>query len=276
MATRSASSVAGFIAAEDRLDGATARANVTLITIPISHFCEKARWALDRAGVDYRERAHMQVLHWVAVKRAGGGRTVPVLVSGDTVLSESADILTWADARAPEDKRLYPDDPAAAAAIRALERDFDERLGPEARRWMYDNMRGQRGLVKQYAPTGVPTWQRLALPVALSTVSRIIDRYFDIDAQTAARSLDAVRATFDEVAERLADGRPYLMGARFTAADLTFSALSAAVLMPPEYGVPLPQPDELPPAMGAVARELREHPAGQHALRMFREERRAV
>ena len=24
-----------------------------LVTIPISHFCEKARWALDRAGVRY-------------------------------------------------------------------------------------------------------------------------------------------------------------------------------------------------------------------------------
>ena len=31
----------------------------TLITIPISHYCEKARWALDRAGVAYRERAHL-------------------------------------------------------------------------------------------------------------------------------------------------------------------------------------------------------------------------
>jgi hypothetical protein len=58
------------------------------------------------------------------------------------------------------------------------------------------------------------------------------------------------------------------------ASDLTFSALAAAVLMPPQYGVPLPQPDELPPAMGAVVRELREHPAGRQALRMFREERR--
>ena len=32
---------------------------------------------------------------------------------------------------------------------------------------------------------------------------------------------------------------------------------------------------QLPETMGAVVRELREHPAGRHALRMFREERRA-
>ena len=177
IATRSASSRAAFIPAEDRLGTtAVARANCTLITIPISHFCEKARWALDRAGVDYEERAHMQVLHVVAVRRARSpGRTVPVLVCGDTVLSESADILAFADTRAPEARRLYPDDPQARGEIRALEQGFDARLGPEARRWMYDNIRGERVLVKRYAPTGVPAWQRLALPVAYWPVAKIID-----------------------------------------------------------------------------------------------------
>lgn len=245
-----------------------------LITIPISHFCEKARWALDRAGIAFEERAHLQVLHWLPARRAGGGMTVPVLVCGDTVLTQSADILDWADAHGSADRRLYPDDPEQSAAIRALERDFDERLGPQGRLWLYDNIRGQRPLVRTYAPTGVPTWERLGLPLAYGIVARIIDRHLKITPASAAQAIGDVRDTFDAVATRLEDGRPYLMGDHFSAADLTFSALSAAVLSPPGYGVPLPQPDELPPAMAAVVRELREHPAGQHALRMFGDERR--
>jgi hypothetical protein len=44
--------------------------------------------------------------------------------------------------------------------------------------------------------------------------------------------------------------------------------------MPPEYSVPLPQPGELPPAMGETVREMRAHPAGAHAMAMFRLQRR--
>ncbi len=244
-----------------------------LVTIPISHYCEKARWALDRAGVRYRERAHLQGIHVLAARRAGGGSTVPVLVCGAEVLADSSQIVAFADARGRPERALYPDDPDLAAETRALEHDFDVRLGPHGRRWMYNEMRRQRDLVLAYACTGVPAWQRRLLPVAYPAVVRLIDRHLDITPATAAESLREVRATFDEVAARLGDGRRFLMGDRFSAADLTFAALAAAVLVPPEYSVPLPQPGELPGGMAGVVRELRAHPAGAHALAMFRGER---
>jgi len=242
-----------------------------LITIPISHYCEKARWALDRAGVAYLERAHLQVLHRVAVRRAGGGTTAPVLVCGDRVLADSSEILEEADAQAPPERQLFPEDPDAKADVRALERDFDTRLGPHGRRWMYHELRGRRDLATVYGCTGVPAWQRRAFPLIYPMATRVIDRYLDISPATAAESEAAVRATLDEVAQRLGDGRPYLCGETFTAADLTFAALAGAVLMPPEYSVPLPQPEELPASMAAKVREFRAHPAGAHALAMFRE-----
>ena len=93
---------------------------------------------------------------------------------------------------------------------------------------------------------------------------------------TLERDRPRVQATFDAVAARLADGRPYLFGERFTAADLTFAALSAAVLVPPEYGTRLPQPEELPAEVARDVRAFREHPAGAFALRVFRTERRGA
>src|SRR5438045_2718867 len=123
-----------------------AKPNV-LYTIPISHYCEKARWALDRSGVPYRERSHIQVIHRFVARRVGRSETMPILVRGDgPVLTESADILAYTDTRAPMTARLFPDDPAAGEEVRALERDFDERLGPHGRRWMYFRLRKSRDI----------------------------------------------------------------------------------------------------------------------------------
>jgi glutathione S-transferase len=248
-------------------------ADCRLITIPISHYCEKARWALDRAEIPYRESAHMQVLHRVHSLGSGGGKTVPVLVTPDGVISESEDILEYADRHAPPGRRLIPEDPGEAAQVRAVAREYDERLGPHGRRWMYDCLRGNREIVMKYATSGVPAWERRALPLAYPLMAKVIDRVLDIAPETVAESEREFRVLLDEVGERLSDGRRYLVGDGFTAADLTFAALAAPVVVPPEYSVALPTPDELPRRMADVVLELREHPAGAHALAMFRTER---
>jgi glutathione S-transferase len=75
----------------------------------------------------------------------------------------------------------------------------------------------------------------------------------------------------------LADGRRYLVGDRFSAADLTFAALAGPMVVPAEYTVALPQPGHaMPHELLRIVERAREHPAGRHALRMFREHRREL
>src|SRR5437763_2872305 len=115
----------------------TGAVGARLVTIPISHFCEKARWALDRAGVGYVEQRHLQLIHVAAARLAGGRNTVPVFVTGTgQVLADSSDILLWADTQLEPQRRLYPDGDVGAQA-RELEAWLDERLGPDGRLWMY-------------------------------------------------------------------------------------------------------------------------------------------
>jgi glutathione S-transferase len=139
---------------------------------------------------------------------------------------------------------------------------------------MYFQLRGHKEIAAAYATSGVPAWERRMFPLAYPLVARVIDRYLGVTPASSAAAEGIVDAAFDRVAERLSDGRPYLLTERFSAADLTFAALAAAVLMPPEYGVVLPQPGELPPPMARRVEAWRAHPAGAFALRMFAEERR--
>jgi len=249
-------------------------ANNVLVTIPISHYCEKARWALDRAGIAYVEQAHIQAIHRIATRRAGGGLTAPVLCCADGALANSTDILAWANVQSTSLCALYPKSPDRAAVVRRLEDYFDTRLGPQARCWLYQQLRERRDLALDYGCAGVPAWERMTLRLGYPALIAIVAHVLDVTPTTGLQSEHEVRAVFDVVGKYLNDGRPYICGEEFTAADLTFSALAAPMLMPMGYGVQLPQPDELPPYTAEVVHELRAHPAGLHALRMYDAERR--
>lgn len=245
-----------------------------LITIPVSHYCEKARWALERAGVPYREERHVQGVHQIVARRAGGGITVPVLVTPTCVICESAEILAWVDQRTPAEQRLYPAEPDARDRVDTLCQRLDEGLGPRGRRLMYVHMLPNTKLALRFNNTGVPRWEdrflRYGWPLAQRYVKHVLDIHPGVELEDEAM----VFSELDHVAGLLSDGRPYLCGERFTAADLTFAALCASIIAPPTYGVPLPQPDVLPPGMAALVQRAREHPAGRYALQLFDEHRR--
>lgn len=96
-----------------------------------------------------------------------------------------------------------------------------------------------------------------------------------INRDAGAAALKEIRRCFDEAAALLADGRPYLAGSSFTAADLTFAALAAPAVGQPYARVP-PLLGSAPPAMMAEVEELRQHPAGHYVLRMWEIERSVV
>jgi glutathione S-transferase len=247
-----------------------------LVTIPISHYCEKARWALERAGLPYREERHVQGIHRIAARRAGGATTVPVLVTPHQVLGESEAILDWVDQQTPSDLWLFGSEPEERSEVRRLCRRFDAELGPRGRRLMYVHMLAQRELALDFNNQGVPGWEDRALRWGWPLMARFVERELDIRPGVEVDDEAVVWREFDFVADRLDGPGPYLCGERFGAADLTFAALSAPMVVPPSYGVPLPQPDILAPTTGALVNRAREHPAGRFALSMFAEHRHSV
>lgn len=247
---------------------------LNLITIPVSHFCEKARWALDRLGLPYSEERHLQIFHYLRVIPTAGVISVPVLETESVLLRDSTDILQWIDRQLPEERRLYPTGPKGQEAL-TIEEELDATLGVVARRLAYQWLLPDRGLIERYMGAGAPAWQVRAGMAMFPLAAGYLRARLGV---RQARHAEDVRATdriFQDVSARLEDGRRFLLGGVFTAADLTFAALSAVILMPEEYGITMPRLEELPGEMRAHVERWRATPAGALALRLYREERRA-
>ena len=244
-----------------------------LVTIPVSHYAEKARWALDRAGWAYTEDGHLPVAHVPAVLRAGGKRMVPVLATPHGAVCDSTEILRFVDRGLAAEARLFPVDAALGAEVERWEERFDAELGPATRRWAYAHLLPARAVTIGIMRLNGPALERALAAAAYPLVAAVIRRNYGVDEVRAARSLDRVRALFAEVSAKLADGRRFLVGDRFTAADLTFAALATPVVWPAEHARFLGGVEALPAAMRAVIDELRATPAGAYALRLYAEER---
>mgnify|MGYP000930244156 FL=1 len=240
------------------------------ITIGPSHYCEKARWALDRAGIDYVEEAHLPIVHWAHVYPKTKTRTVPVLLGDGLRLTESADIVRYADRELPERDRLLPAEPSARDEALALEAHFDAELGPATRRHAYCHLVDAPEVFAEIFRPGLRGLEARALPVFSPVLRAALRKAFKVSPRAAERTREACTAIFDEVAAKLGD-RPRLVGDRLSVADVAFVSLAGPVLLLERGDAVL---ESLPEGFAATVRAMRAHPAGRWAKRVHAEQRR--
>lgn len=242
-----------------------------LVTIGPSHYCEKARWALDWAELPYEERMHLPILHMAATRPEG--RSVPLL-RGARTLTDSSDILAFADGSLDDDRALIPRDEAGRRAVLALEDRYDETLGPLARRLAYCHLVAHPRAFRQVFRRGLAGVERALFPAIVPLLVPMMGRAFRTSERAMARCEEKLRALFAEESARLEGGHGYLWGERFSAADLTFASLATPVILPPGAGYPSLPLEDAPRRMRDFVSELRATPAGAHALAMYARHRR--
>ena len=150
---------------------------------------------------------------------------------------------------------------------------FDTELGPHTRRWAYGHLLSNPNLLRSLWARNVPWLEARLLPVITPLVIRLVYAAYRITPESTQRSLERVRSVFRQVDQQLSDGRKFLTGDRFTAADLAFAALAAPVLLPVECRAVQPTLETVPAAMQDEILRFRNTDAGRFALRLFSQER---
>lgn len=213
--------------------------------ITVSHYSEKVRWALDFKRVPHRRRAIPGGFHMLAAiaLTRGTGFTFPILDLEGEAICDSTDIIGALERRRPE-PALYPDDPSERRRALDLEDHFDEELGPAIRLLGWHEItrdpESLATLMDQFVPLPARESQ-VALDLSARFASAFTGLRYGVRSEEAAeRSRQTVRAALDRLEAEL-DGNEYLVGDRFSVADLTAAALFYPLVLPsggPDLGDP--------------------------------------
>ena len=247
----------------------------TLWHIQISHYSEKVRWALEYKGIDHGRRAPLPGTHIpIALALTRGAQpTFPVMRIDGRTIGDSTAIISALEARCPKPP-LYPADAEERARALELEDYFDEQLGPYTRFLAFHELLNEPEIFAEVASRVAPEPLARAKPLVGAYAQTLTSlRWGARDMGAAQTAREKIAAALDQLEEELeTNGGEYLVGERFSVADLTAAALFYPVVLPPEGPTPPNSPQ--PPAFDRYRESLSDRPGYRWVQDTFRRHRR--
>lgn len=218
---------------------------IKLYQFPISHYCEKVRWALDYKGLDYEIINLLPGLHFKTTKKLAKYSSVPVLTDGDAVVQNSSKIITYLDEKYP-DNSLTPVEEIIRLEALELERYLDAELGVHIRVCCYHILLEYPKVVIPFFAHKGPWYGSMAMKLGFSKLQVKMRQMMNINADTFIQSKAKIHQAVDKLYSQL-ENQEFLAGGEFSRTDLTAASLLAPLVMPEGYGLNWPKriPDEL-------------------------------
>lgn len=200
----------------------------TLLQLPYSPWSERARWALDARGIDYRRRHYQPLigepeLRW-RLGRWRGPVSVPVLITDRGPVADSWSIARWADARG-DGPSLFPHGslPEIERWDRLAERGLSAGRALSLRR-----VAATPAALDELTPPFLRGAGAAARAITRAGVLRTLRKY---DASEPAVATQTLASTLDELRAGL---RGATLRGAFSYADITMAQVLAFVHPPPD------------------------------------------
>lgn len=243
---------------------------IELHMFPMSHYNEKARWALDYKGIPHTRIPYMPGPHAGKIKKLSGQSQTPVIrfEAGD-VLAGSTDIVLELEKRFPQPALLPADEATRKRAMELVEK-FDGDIAVKERRSLFVHLIDEPDyLCAMFAQGQTPAKRfiyRRMLPLVKGIMRSSMDIHPDALEEGNALTLEA----FNFVASETRD-TGYLVGDSFTIADLTAAAILAPSVLVDYPDMKKPQP--VAPSVQAYLDQFADHPGAQWVRLMYERHR---
>jgi glutathione S-transferase len=197
-----------------------------------SHYSEKVRWALDFKGIPYTPHHLLPGFHLTTARKLAPRSCLPILEADGAVIQDSTEIINFLEQTFPDPSLTSPDPRDAKDALE-WEEYLDEELGVTLRLWFYYYTLPDRHRALRFLCEGAPWLQRSLFALSFAAIRRAMTKMMNISAETASEAKQRFMLAFDRLDRALERG-PFLVGNRFSRADLCACALLWPLCRPGE------------------------------------------
>ncbi|MFT7560443.1 MAG: glutathione S-transferase [Flavobacteriales bacterium] len=205
-----------------------------LYQFPISHYCEKARWAIQYKRLPYKRKTLLPGLHRKPMLRLSGQSSLPVLKDEKAIVSGSSEIVSYLDATYPR-FQLTPEDATLAARSLKWEAMADEKVGPSVRKIIYSVLLDHPNIVIPLFIYEGPFYSNFVLKRSFPKIQEALRRGLPITDESVSETVAELKAVISEMRNNM-DSEHYIVGDKFSRADLAFASLLAPLFRPGKYG----------------------------------------
>lgn len=206
----------------------------------VSHYNEKVRWALDYKCWPHRRRALVPGFHLLPTRLRSGQNRLPIAKIDGRIIAGSSHILAEIERLRPE-PALIPADPALRERALAIQAFFDEQVAPDLRRLFWHCYADHPEHCARVAADGFSGATRVLWRASLPAMWPMMSLNMGLDADSIEGARSRLPGHFAHLEAEIGPGG-YMVGDRFTIADLTAAAVMTAIIRPPEFSYPLPEP----------------------------------
>ena len=177
--------------------------------------------------------------------------SVPILKHNDIVIQGSAQIIDYLEAEFPDKPLNFANEQLNKEAAE-WECYADEHIGPHVRRIIYHELLNHPNIVIPIFAHQGPWYSSLYFKLTYPKLSQIMRKLMNINDQSVGESKTILQDSLSKLNQHLSilpsdntidqpQPKNYIVGDRFSRADLSVSALLAPLFSPKEYGLNWPE-----------------------------------
>ena len=167
---------------------------------------------------------------------------MPILVHDEKVIQGSDRIISYLDETFPE-RSLTPAISHLKDEALEWEQYVDDEIGVHVRRCCYHILLEHPDILIPFFSHNGPWYGKLYLRCVFPKLNKAMRKFMNINEESAKRSREKLEIAIDRLYSHL-QKNAFLVGDRFTRADLSAASLLAPLCRPEKYG--LNWPDQLP------------------------------